>query len=343
MLDRLRQDLQQLIALPGPSGYEEAVAEFIMQQLEPLHFTVERDGMGNVTASKTGVKAAPTFLITAHMDQVGLVVTKIVDGFIRIQYVGTINMSIGLGLPYTILTESGPVPAVACSPSVHLEQDFTEVWLDAGPRTELVQPGDPVIFDADPRWLDDEQTVLAGRAMDDRIGCAILLELARILDQTSLSVNLVLGFTVQEEISARGAEYLGRTLQPDFAIALDTGQADDPVQGVKQGQPRLGTGPILRTFEGLNQDRGGFVNFSDRALVKALKAACESVGAQYHVDDSFNLYTDAAGIRKASPHTRSAYVGVPRRYSHSPYEVADLTAIVKTVEVLDAYFRQNWT
>ena len=135
---------------------------------------------------------------------------------------------------------------------------------------------------------------------------------------------------------------MGARLQPDYAIAVDTGLADDPVQGVAQGQPALGTGPIIRAFEGLNPDRGGFVNFSDREMVKALKTASDSVGARYHLDASFNLYTDAAGIRKSSPHTRSAYLGVPRRYSHSPYEVADITAIGKTIEVLEAYCRQNW-
>lgn len=341
-MDRIKQNLLELIALPGPSGYEDQVADYITTQMEVLNYQVERDGMGNITAAKKGGSDLPLLLVTAHMDEVGLVVTKIVNGFICFNYVGTINMRIAYGLPFKILTESGPVPAVACSPSVHLDQDFAEVWLDAGPRTALVQPGDPIVFDTEPRWLDDDETVIAGKSMDDRVGCAILLELARILDDKKLSMNLVLGFTVQEEISARGAEYLGRRFQPDYAIVLDTGLADDLVAGVAQGQPPLGTGPLIRTFEALNQDRGGFVNFADRAMVKALKAASDSVGAKYHVEASLNLYTDASGIRKSSPHTRSVYVGVPRRYSHSPYEVLDITAVSRTVDVLAAYFRENW-
>jgi len=342
-MDILKKNLLDLISFHAPSGYETPVSDYIMQELEPLGYEVKRDVMGNLSATKTAGADAPLFLVTAHMDQVGLVVTKIVNGFIGVRCVGTINMSICFGLPYMILTENGPVPAVAISPSVHLEQEFSEVWLDAGPRVASVQPGDPVVFDSDIRWLNDEETVLAGRSMDDRIGCCVLLSLARALDKEKLSVNLVIGFTVQEEISARGAEQLGRKLEPDYAIAVDTGLADDPVQGVAQGQPALGTGPIIRTFEALNPDRGGFVNFADREIVKGLKAACEEVGAQYHIEASFMLYTDASGLRKSSPNTRSAYLGVPRRYSHSPYEVADLGAVAQTAEVLETYFRKNWT
>ena len=124
-------------------------------------------------------------------------------------------------------------------------------------------------------------------------------------------------------------------------IAVDNGLAYDPIQGEKGTFP-FGSGPVINRFEGLKPDRAGFVNFADRKLVSDLKDAADKVGAQHYCDAKFNVYSDAGGANQTTPNIKSTYVGAPRRYSHSPYEVANLSGIKDTGSVLLEYFKSNW-
>ena len=107
---------------------------------------------------KDGPADAPVFMLMAHMDEVSMVVTYTGDGFARFEFVGSINPAVVVGQPVLVMTQSGNVPGVVCSPSVHLMQSETELWIDVGPRIDKVEPGDPIIFDTTPP--------LAGRRRD---------------------------------------------------------------------------------------------------------------------------------------------------------------------------------
>ncbi len=180
-MDQIREDLLDLVQIPGPSGFEAPVAEWISEKIQPYVSNVEIDGMGNLLAVKKGAPGSPVFMIMAHTDEVSMVVTYAGDGFVRFDYVGSINPAVVVGQPVRVLTQSGPIPGVVCSPSVHLSQSLAELWIDVGPRVGRVEPGDPIIFDTTPRWLDDEEKVLATKAADDRTGCAVLIDTARRL------------------------------------------------------------------------------------------------------------------------------------------------------------------
>lgn len=341
-MDRLRSNLLELVRAVGPSGFEGPVRDILAAKITPYAEDLHTDRMGNLIATKTREAQGPTVALLAHMDEVSMVVTRKEGEFIYFHPVGTINKLITYGLPVLVLTESGPVPGVTCSPTVHLLQNLQEGWIDVGDRYDRVEVGDHVVFDTEPRWLDDNQTILASKALDDRAGCTVLLEVARRLQGIDLRANVVFAFTVQEEVGARGAQYVGRTLAPDYAIAIDTGLANDPVEASTAGV-KLGMGPVIDKFEADAPDKGRFVNFADPGLVRALKKAGDQVGAPYHVHAGFNYYTDAAGVSKACLHTKAVKIGgAPRRYSHSPYEVTSLRGMEHSVSVLVKCIENEW-
>jgi endoglucanase len=340
-MEQLRRDLLELVQVPGPSGFEGPVAECIQNKIEPYVSRVEIDGMGNLLAVKKGPPGSPVFALMAHMDEVSMVVTYCGDGFIRFDYVGSVSSAVVVGQPVRALTQSGPIPGVVCSPSVHLAQNVGELWVDVGPRVARVEPGDPIIFDTSPRWLDDEEKVLASKAVDDRTGCAVLIETARRLQNLDLGVTLLFAFTVQEEVGCRGAEYAARQIHPSWAVAVDNAYAIDPGSGLGKAVP-LGTGPVVRRFESGKPGRGMAISFSDEALVQALRAAGKAANLPVHVDARFNLYTDASGAYEAFSDIKCTSLTIPRRYSHSPYEVTHLDSLQNTVTLLCKYFEANW-
>lgn len=336
-MEQLRKDLLDLVAIPGPSGFEQEVARTIQEKIEPYISRVEVDEVGNLLAYRDAPKDdSPVLMIMAHMDEVSMVVTSTHGGFARFEFVGSINPAAIVGQPMLILTESGPVPGVTCSPSFHLSQKIERPWLDVGGRINLVEPGDPIVFDTAPRWLDDDRKILACKAVDDRSGCAVLIDTARRLQNTELDFRVIFTFTVQEEVGARGATYAARAMHPKWVIAVDNAYATDAQLGPDIAMA-LGTGPVIRRFEMLKTGRGTYINFSDPQLVKLLRRAAEQAGLPYEVDARFNLYTDAAGAGRAWADIGATSVSAPRRYSHSPYEITHLESLQNEAVLLAAF------
>ena len=260
-MEKLCQDLLDLVNTPGPSGREERVGYLIKERINPFVSKVKFDEMGNVVAIKQGPEKAPVIMLLAHMDEVSMVVTSTKDGFVLFDYVGTINPAVVVGHPVLVLTQKGNAPGVVCSPSVHLGQPEGKFWIDVGSRVDLVEPGDPIIFDTTPRWLDIEKKILASKAIDDRAGCAVLIDIARNLADVNLNVTVVFAFTVQEEVGARGAQFVARQIHPNQAIAVDNNHALDLWAGPELAFP-LGSGPVIRRFESIKPGRGMYINFS---------------------------------------------------------------------------------
>ena len=169
----------------------------------------------------------------------------------------------------------------------------------------------------------------------------MLIELARRLEPVELGVRLVFAFTVQEEVGARGATYAARNIHPDYAVALDNAYATDPGADKTKAFP-LGTGPVIRRFETIKPGRGMYINFADPKLVQDLRKAGDKENIPYHVDVRFNIYTDAAGAYEAWSDIKCTSLTVPRRYSHSPYEVTHLGGMMHTVKLLETYFKETW-
>jgi putative aminopeptidase FrvX len=339
-MNELKHDLLELVGLHGPSGFEGPVAEWIRKRVESSVTHVEIDGVGNVLATKAGPPGSPVLMLMAHMDQVSMVVTSIPDGFVRFDYVGSIYPACVVAHPVLILTDSGPVPGVVGSPSYHMGQTALEnLWIDVGSRVDRVRVGDPIVFDSVPRWLDDDEKILAARSLDDRTGCAILLELARRFQTVKLNTTVIFTFTVQEEVFARGAQFAAKHVHPRWVIAVDGGTAQNPSLKPEANCPPFDDGLVVRRYETIKPQRGVLTYWADPGLVRALARAAERTGHRLHYDARYNVYTDAAGATEAWMDIKCTTLSTPRRYGHAPLEIVHMDTIGKAVTVLDAFLR----
>lgn len=325
MLHNLVFDLAQI---PGPSGHEGRVAERMKREFTPVVDEVEIDGMHNVIA-RIG-EGRRVILVTAHIDEVSMVVERVMDGMIWFKIVGWIDEGILDGVPVTILADGGDVQGVIRSTSAHLKQWIrpSPPWIDVGGRTEGIMPGDPIVYAANGRWLNDD--IIASKALDDRAGCAALVEVARQLAADRPGATVYLVGAAQEEVLCRGIRHVVPRLKPDCAIAIDNVYGSDPSLPPSKTHP-LGDGPIVRAFEMSRVH--GTIGFMSRRLVRTLVDAARDTGVPAAVDVA-ETFTDGTGILSVAPDIEACTINIPRRYSHSPFEVADIRDVARCADIV---------
>jgi len=252
--------LEDLIATPGVTGYERPVRERITKELKGLPHSV--DNIGNLYY-KFG-KGQLKVLVMAHMDELGLFVSRIEDsGAIRFRKVGGLDDVTILGRHWTIHTSKGAVPAIVAQRPPHLypneadrERRFTteEMYLDAGAasRAEAERLGVAVLDMVTPvktiSYLANRR--IAARALDDRAGCYALIQVIRAISRSKIDCEAHLVFTVAEEIGLRGAAVASRRIKPDLAVAIDTVSVPG-ADGLPANVPKIrpGDGALLRMVD----------------------------------------------------------------------------------------------
>lgn len=227
--------LQELCTLGGISGREHQVADWIQSRL-PAGVTVHRDPLGNLLVHKQGrERPSHRLMLCAHMDEVGLIINDITpEGLLGFSCVGGIDTRVLLARQ--VLVGERKIPGVIGLKPIHLTKSeerstlpkVDELYIDIGAsdREEaraLVRLGDSVTFMPGVRGLG--KTVLESKAIDDRLGCAVLLEMLR----EELPFDMDFAFTVQEEVGTRGASAAAYTIDPDFALIVETTTAADIV------------------------------------------------------------------------------------------------------------------
>lgn len=319
MEEELKKLIEELVELPGPSGFEDEVAQWMENKFKEFTSQTYIDEMGNVIAAFKG-KSQHTIMITAHMDEISLVVEGVEDGMVYIKSVGWIDESVLAATPVNILTSKGIKEGIVRAPSAHLKEWIKEspLFVDVGGETENILPGDPVIFASNKKWLSEEY--LASKALDDRVGCAILIQLAAYLAQKMPEDTIYLAGAVQEEVKCRGAIFLARTLQPDFSIVIDTVYGADPTLPAIKTKI-LGSGPVIRRFE--QSHSRGTIAFMSRKIEESLSRAAEELKIPYSYDIA-ETFTDSSGILGEIPQKEAISINIARRYSHSPYEVVNI-------------------
>ncbi len=329
----LKDLLQELVAIPGPSGDEGRVTQRLRDELAPLVDDISIDKMGNLIARREGTDPSRSLLLIAHSDEVSLVVRKI-DEFVWFDVVGWIDPACLMGTPVTVLTEYGEVPGVVCSTSAHspTRSDGGELWIDVGERLAEVAVGDPVVFAANARWLGEG--VLASKAIDDRVGCAELVEIARRLPGRPRHTTYFAA-AVQEEVGSFGAKFVAEKLHPDWAVALDTTGARD-ARVDRYREVAIGSGPVVRRFQ-MAQPTSlypAMLLFPSKHLNKLLLEAAGELSLPINQDVFRHTFTDATLVQLYSPETECANLLVPRRYAHSPIEVVNLQDAEASVEII---------
>jgi putative aminopeptidase FrvX len=339
----LMADLRALMLIPGLSGHEDRVRAAIAGRLNAIGLSHRTDRMGNLIATRAGDPALPSVMVFTHMDQLGFLVRKIeADGLIRVERLGGVPERALPAQAMVICTHQGDLPAVVGIKSHHATgpEDkyrvipYAELTLDAGFRDKAeaeaagVVIGTPVTYA--PRVVDLAGGRIAGTAIDDRAGCAVLLELARRL-AGGPTVHFV--WSVQEEFNLQGVVPTARALAPDIALQIDLILATDTPGMESRGDVALGGGPAisLYSFHGRGTLNGVIPH---PALVRLAEDAAAGLGLPLQRSVHTGALTDLSYVQTLHDGIACLDLGFPMRYSHSATEVVDPADLGRLADLL---------
>ncbi|HUT14756.1 MAG TPA: M42 family metallopeptidase [Anaerolineae bacterium] len=328
--------LRELSEAFGVSGREDKVRELILRAIEDTADEYHVDALGNLIALKKGTrKAGPKVMLTAHMDEVGLMIMHIEKGgSLRFRPVGGIDPRVLLAK--RVLIGDDRVPGVIAVKPIHLLEPkarqqvvrIQDMSIDIGASSNeaaerLVTIGDYAAFDTSFRELGGPLRAVKGKAFDDRAGCAVLIELLH----NEYPFDLYAAFTTQEEVGLRGARVAAYSIAPDIAFALEGTVCDDtPKKRDVSPTTRVGAGPAITVM-----DRSVI---ADRRLVKLLTDTAEENGIPYQFKQPGKGGTDAGAIHLSREGVPSAVVAVPSRYIHSAVSLLSLNDLDNTVRLM---------
>jgi putative aminopeptidase FrvX len=333
--------LHRLLTAPGPPGHEQAPAAVWREAAEEFADEVTLDAMGTSVARVGGRSDHPLLAVVGHVDEIALLVSHIGDkGFLHVVGSGGWDPQVLVGQRVDVLTRSGPVGGVVGRKPIHvLEQDERKkavelkgLHVDIGVRDQdearsLVREGDPIVIATEPVELRGDRVV--SRALDNRLGVYVALEVARRVSEGGGGAGPVAGVAaVQEEIGSHGARSMAYGLEPDLAVVVDVTHATDApgVLAGELGEHGLGSGPVIT--------RGAIVS---RPLNDLLDAAAESVGIECTTEAAGGpTRTDADVVHMSRTGVPTAVVSIPLRYMHSPVEMVELGDVEAVIAVIAA-------
>jgi putative aminopeptidase FrvX len=342
--------LEQLTALPGLSGFEEPVRRFIAQRLEQINVPFEVDSLGNLVAHIAG--EGPRVLFVAHMDEVGHVVSKIrADGYLSIERIGGVSAAALSGQPVQVWTTNGFLPGVVGVYPQHLERLESEPpqrrpFVDIGVRSREealacgVRVGAVVTYA--PNFTRLNQRLIRSKALDNRVGCYLLLQLAIQWGEKRPPTDLFLAFTVQEESNLRGAVPVARAVAPQYIVGLDVTLAFDTpdLAPLEQSEVVLGKGPALKIMDHLPGSLYGTIAHPGlRAHIEDI-AAQEGIPLQYEV--MMGLTTAISPLAFVEAGMAAIGLSIPSRYNHSPVEVVSTDDIEAAAMLLQVLVASPW-
>ena len=338
--DRTQQLLQRLADAPGPPGAEEAVRAIMAPEMKsfataPLRY----DGIGSVIAEQGAT--GPRIMIDAHMDELGGMVRRVTpNGFLSMQMLGGWLDQALVDQRWIIVGSKGPVVAVTGIRDVHIATpaERTSVYprdslyLDVGAANAAdvaalgISPGDPVVPDSPFVALNGGKSLL-GKAWDDRIGCAVLLEAMRRTASMPHPNQLFYVATVQEEVGLRGGRTASQTVKPDLGIALEGGIAGDaPGSRPEETQAHLGGGPGMFLYDSSTIPNRKMVAFT-RRMAAAANLPLQADLVQGYGDDSAEMQMNNGG-------TPTINLVVPVRYTHAHNGIVNRKDFDQTVDLV---------
>jgi len=331
--------LRSLCLAPGPTGFEAPAQEVVRRRLAPLG-EVAADPLGNIWLD-VGPAGGPQVVVTAHADQIGLIVTYIDEhGYLFVEKIGGVAPLLVPGRHFVIHSAGGPVHAVGGKKPTHIipadERDkappLDEQFLDIGASSreavlERVAIGDPITFTPD--FIELSPGVFGAQALDDRAGVYCLVRALELYAAAPGAARLTGVSTVHEETTFMGAKAQAKRLTPAVMIVVDGDFCSDtPAADAKKlaGEVKLGAGPVL--------GRGAGSNHALLAIAREV-AAAEGIPVQIKAAPEA-MSTDADELMAAGA-AATLSLSLPVRYMHSPFEVAhgdDLEAAARLVAAL---------
>lgn len=317
--------IQKLVETTGPSGYETKIREVIRSEIESFTDEMQVDALGNLIALKgqsptTGKK----IMLAAHMDEIGIIATHIDEsGFVRFTTIGGVRRHTCIGGRVRFLNGVLGVIGYEQLDNDNKLPSFSQMYIDVGSTSRAgcpVNVGDVAAFD---RPFSEYGERLVSKAMDDRIGVAVLIETLRLLKKSPNQVYFV--FSVQEEVGLRGATTAAFGLDPDIGVAVDVTRSGDTPKGIKM-DVSLGQGPAVKV-----RDSG---MLSDPRIVDWMVNTAEKSKIPFQLEVLEAGTTDARAMQLTRAGVPAGCVSIPCRYVHAPSEMVDFKDVQNAVRLL---------
>jgi putative aminopeptidase FrvX len=317
--------LAELAEAHAPSGHEGPVREIVARELAAITDRVEHDPLGGIAAIRDG-DGGPRLMLAAHMDEIGLIISHVdEEGFLRAQRIGGVDpMNLSGG---RVQFADGSIGVIAPEkrPEFRKDPDLSKLYIDVGAtsRAEATDRlGQAVGF---VRPFTDLGQRVVSKAMDDRIGCVVLVETMRRVGSSPHDLYFV--FTVQEEVGLRGAQTGAFGVDPDVGIAVDVTVAADTPEAYKMAM-KLGHGPCIKVKDGRMLSHPG--------LKDLLIETAEAYEIPYQLEVLAWGSTDAAAIQLSRGGVPAGCVSIACRYVHTPSEMVDIDDVENAVKLLQA-------
>ncbi|ABR30082.1 aminopeptidase [Thermosipho melanesiensis] len=329
--------IRKLTETHSPSGREDEIRKVILSELDGFIDGYKVDKLGNLIVWKTG-RSDRKILLDAHMDEIGVVVTNIDDkGFLKIDMVGGVSpytifrSKIRFGDIIGIVDVEGETGAILSENIKNLS--FDKLYVDIGAKSreeaeKLCSIGTFGTFDG---YFVEKGDFYISKSLDDRIGCAVIIETFKRLKNPENTVYGV--FAVQEEIGIVGARVAGYEIDPDVAIAIDVTGAGDTPKANKRISMKLGSGACIKVKDGYS--------ISDRKIVETLRNLAEKHNIPYQMEVLIYGGTDARGYQNTKAGIPSATISIATRYIHTPNEMVHKNDVEATIQLILKYIEEG--
>lgn len=323
-MDETLTMLKELTDAKAIPGNEKEAREVMKKHISPYADEVYTDHLGSLIAKKTGDEQGPKIMVAGHLDEIGLMVTRIDDkGFVYFQTVGGWWNQVMLAQRVTIMTRKGDVTGIIGSKPPHIISaearkkpvEIKDMFIDIGASSKEeaeefgVRPGDSIVPYFDFTVMKNEKLLLA-KAWDNRIGCAIAIEvLKRLKDEKHPNIVYGVG-TVQEEVGLRGARTSAHAIQPDIGFAVDTGIAGDtPGITEKEATSKMGKGPQIILYDASMVSHKGLRDF--------VVDTADEQDIPYQFDAIAGGGTDSGAIHLTANGVPALSITIATRYIHT--------------------------
>lgn len=347
-INELKQQLKELVSIPSPSGFEGLMIKHINKKVNSFGLKTAVDPLGNVMVKVGKQTGKPKVMVFAHMDEVGFIVRKIEkNGFLRVEKIGGIPEKVLPGLKVMIKTSKDTFEEGVIGVKSHhftpadekkLIIPIEEIYIDTGYKSKEeilesgINVGSPITYS---REYIEKDTIIFSPSIDNRAGCLILLSLLERIKNKSFNPEVFIVWSVQEEFNLRGILPAVRTINPDFAIALDCAIACD-TPDLDKTDIGLGCGPVINAYSFHGRGTLGGVIPNDR-LKDAIIISAKKSNIPFQLNVFYGGLTDASFLQLENKGIPSIEIGFPIRYSHSPLEACDLKDIELTIKLLEGF------
>ena len=337
-MDDTKALIKELVAVPGLSGYEDLIREHLSNLWQPITNEIHTSKLGSLHALIRGEGTPPrqSILIATHMDAIGMLVTSIEDGLLRVAKIGGVDNRTLPGLTVLVHTEEGTLEGLVVQPPNHtlpehqrkntvdIKYLYVDTGLSAKEVSRKVQHGDPVTFSLDAQDLGDGY--LSAPALDNRASVAVLTQIIQILQSRQRLWDVWAVATVQEEVGLYGAETSGYAINPTLAVVVDV---------------NFGSGPGTSSHETFELDKGPTFDLGPSTHPKLYQAFIDFATKQ-EIPFQRSVYprgsgTDADKLQLAAEGIPTMVVGLPLRYMHTPVETIQIRDIQRTARLIAGF------